>query len=127
MTVPSDLPIDAGIEPRASLTLYAAMLDHLHEGVYLLQTGVFRYVNRSLATMAGGRPEDIVGRPLTDMIAPEDHVVVADRYRPPTTPTSLDRELALVAKHHVEDRQPRSASGRQRRPSCAAATRRMSL
>jgi len=81
MTIASALPIDAGIEPRASLTLYAAMLDHLHEGIYLLHDGVFRYVNRALATMAGGRPEDIVGKSLTFMIAPEDHAVVADRYR----------------------------------------------
>jgi PAS domain S-box-containing protein len=67
--------------PRLTLAEYAAMLDHLHEGVFLMQAGVFRYVNRAVATMAGGQPEDIIGRPLLYMIAPEDHAIVADRYR----------------------------------------------
>jgi len=81
MTTPPDVPFAVASEPRLSLEQYALLLDHLPEGVYLLQSGVFIYVNLALATMAGGRPEDIVGKPLLYMIAPEDHDIVASRYR----------------------------------------------
>lgn len=81
MTTPPDVPFAVASDPRLSLEQYALLLDHLPEGVYLLQSGVFTYVNHALATMAGGRPEDIVGQPLLYMIAPEDHDVVASRYR----------------------------------------------
>lgn len=81
MTTSSDVPFAVASEPRLSREQYAVLLDHLPEGVYLLQSGVFTYVNHALATMAGGRPEDIVGKPLLYMIAPEDHDIVASRYR----------------------------------------------
>ena len=81
MPTPLDLPLADPAAPRLSLAAYAALLDHLHEGVYVLQSGVFAYVNVALATMAGGRPEAIVGKPLNFMIAPEDHEIVAERYR----------------------------------------------
>lgn len=71
MTTPTAEPIEA---------LYAAMLDHLHDGIYVLHRGVFCYCNQALATMAGGRPTDIIGQPLLYMIAPEDHAIVSDRY-----------------------------------------------
>lgn len=81
MTTPPDVPFAVASEPRLSLEQYAVLLDHLSDGVYLLQSGVFIYVNQTLATLAGGRPEDIVGKPLLYMIAPEDHEIVASRYR----------------------------------------------
>lgn len=81
MTAPSDPSFTDSARPRLSLAQYAAILDHLHEGIYLLESGVFTYVNRALASLAGGSPEQVVGKPLTYMIAPEDHEVVAARYR----------------------------------------------
>lgn len=81
MTSPAELPFVDPAPPRLSLASYATLLDHMHEGVYLLDRGTFIYVNHALARLAGGRPEDIIGQPLLYMIAPEDHEVVGSRYR----------------------------------------------
>lgn len=51
-------------------------------GVYLIQEGVFRYVNPVLATMFGYDVDEVVNKlgPL-DLTAPEDHDVVAENIR----------------------------------------------
>lgn len=67
--------------PRLSLELYARLVDGLHAGVYVVDRGVFVYVNHALAELAGGRPEDIVGKTMPYMIAPEDQPLLTERYR----------------------------------------------
>lgn len=75
------LPFAVAAAPRLSLAEYATVLDHLPAGMYVLVSGVFVYINQALGRIVGGTPEQAVGKPLLAMIAPEDHEVVASRYR----------------------------------------------
>ena len=66
--------------PRLSAALYEALVDGLHEGVFIVDDGLFRFVNVALARLLGGAPGDIVGQPFSARVAPEDLELVARRY-----------------------------------------------
>jgi rsbT co-antagonist protein RsbR len=74
-------PNDAPRPLRLPAELYEDLLDGLHEGVFAIDAGIFRYVNAAMARMVGGVPADLVGQVFTDRIAPEDHDMVLTRYR----------------------------------------------
>jgi PAS domain S-box-containing protein len=50
-------------------------------GVYLIQDGVFKYVNPKLAEDFGYSIEEIVGKPVLDFIHPDDRELVAENMR----------------------------------------------
>lgn len=58
-------------ECRETLALLR-VLERVTEGVAILQDGVFKFVNTALAGMSGRTPEEMVGKPTLDFIAPED-------------------------------------------------------
>jgi rsbT co-antagonist protein RsbR len=72
---------DAARPLRLPAALYEQLIDGLHEGVFVVDAGVFRFVNVALARLLGGLPADIVGQHFTARIAPEDLELVARRYR----------------------------------------------
>jgi diguanylate cyclase (GGDEF)-like protein/PAS domain S-box-containing protein len=82
---------------RESEHRYRSLSDLSLVGVYLIQDGVFRYVNPSFARMFGYEPDDMIGKmePLT-VVAPEDQETVGE---------SLKRRLAgKVQRTHHEFR-----------------------
>ena len=60
---------------------YENLLDTLHEGVFVIDAGIFTFTNVAMARMVGGVPADLVGHKFTERLAPEDREMVADRYR----------------------------------------------
>ncbi|RMF31747.1 MAG: PAS domain S-box protein, partial [Chloroflexi bacterium] len=62
--------------------LYRAITDYSLMGVYLIQDGLFRYVNPALAQTFGYTPEELINRrgPL-DLVAPQDREMVAEKIR----------------------------------------------
>ena len=67
---------------RESESRYRLLAENTLVGVYLVQDGLFRYVNPALASTFGYRPEEIIDRlgPL-DLTHPDDRETVAENFR----------------------------------------------
>jgi rsbT co-antagonist protein RsbR len=59
---------------------YRTLIENLQDGVFIIKQATFLYVNQVFARMIGYTLEDLVGRAITEVIAPEDLAMVMDRY-----------------------------------------------
>lgn len=50
---------------------FRAMVEQSISGIYILQEGVFTYVNPRLAEIGGYEPHELVGKPVLDLVPPE--------------------------------------------------------
>ena len=59
---------------------FRTLVDGAPEGIFVQADDRFQYVNPAMARLLGaGRPEDLVGRDILTLIAPEFHAAVRDR------------------------------------------------
>ena len=61
--------------------LYRMLSDKSLAGVYVVQDGVFKYVNANAASYAGFSPEDLVGSKSTILLHPEDRAIAQQHAR----------------------------------------------
>lgn len=67
---------------RESEARYRLLTENSLAGVYLIQDGVWQYVNSAFAAVFGYRPEEIAGRlAIVDLVMPEDRSLVAENIR----------------------------------------------
>jgi diguanylate cyclase (GGDEF)-like protein/PAS domain S-box-containing protein len=59
-------------ELRESEERYRTLAERSFAGVYVVQDGIFRYLNRTAASYAGYRPEELVNTDALELILPED-------------------------------------------------------
>jgi diguanylate cyclase (GGDEF)-like protein/PAS domain S-box-containing protein len=71
--------VEATAALRESDQLYRAVIEHSHDGVFLIQSGVFVYVNAALAHSLGYAVAELIGREYMELIAPEDRSAQAAR------------------------------------------------
>lgn len=57
------------------------LMEHLQDGVYAIERELMVYANPALCRLLERPPEDIIGRPFTELIAPEDRALVLARHR----------------------------------------------
>jgi len=50
---------------------FQALVEQSLVGIYVIQDGLLKYANAAFAQMNGYRPDEIVGRPLTELVAPD--------------------------------------------------------
>ncbi|MEW5786989.1 MAG: PAS domain S-box protein [Pseudomonadota bacterium] len=62
---------------------FRALVEQSLAGIYIIQDGLFRYVNPGFAAMFGyPAPEDLIDRvPMVDLVTPEDRDMVAENVR----------------------------------------------
>ncbi|HKR40736.1 MAG TPA: PAS domain-containing sensor histidine kinase [Paraburkholderia sp.] len=63
-----------GATPEAGATgevPYKALVEQSLVGIYVIQDDALKYANAAFAQMTGFRPDEIVGRPLKDLVSPE--------------------------------------------------------
>ncbi|MFO0753830.1 MAG: PAS domain S-box protein [Thermodesulfovibrionales bacterium] len=65
---------------RQSEELYRTLVEHMQDGIFIVQNSRLRFVNRALAAKAGCSPEEIIGMDFQQMVAPEDLPTIRDRY-----------------------------------------------
>ena len=67
------------IEERETLALLR-VLDQATDGVAILQDRIFKFANRALGEIHGYDPEEMVGMPFVELIAPGSRDAVAEHY-----------------------------------------------
>lgn len=60
---------------------YQVLINHLQDGIFVIEDGKFTYVNKPLAAIFGYPVEELIGRPFVDVIADEDKSMVSERHR----------------------------------------------
>lgn len=65
---------------RQSEEKYRAVVENANEAIAVAQDGLFRYLNPSALAMTGYAPGEILGRPFSDIIHPEDIRILAGEY-----------------------------------------------
>ena len=66
---------------RQAESKYRTLVEGSLSGVYIVQDGVVVYGNPKMAEIFGYRPEDVVGRPIEDLVAPSGRKAVAEALR----------------------------------------------
>jgi len=59
-------------ERKEAEALYRTLTERSFAGVYVVQDGVFKYLNDNAAAFAGYTPSELVGKAATDLLHPED-------------------------------------------------------
>lgn len=59
---------------------YRTLIEHIQDGVFIIQKGLLEFVNPAFAAILGYSVEEITGKKITRFIAPEDREMVVERY-----------------------------------------------
>jgi PAS domain S-box-containing protein len=60
---------------------YRVLIDHLQDGIFVVEDRILVYVNQCLADMTGYPVSDLIGRPFHELIYIEDQTFIQERYR----------------------------------------------
>lgn len=60
---------------------YRVLFEHIQDGVFVIRDAALVFVNATFPSLIGYTPDELIGKPITDVIAPEDREMVLDRYR----------------------------------------------
>lgn len=66
---------------RKSEEKYSALVEESHDGIVMIQDGVFRFLNPEMLRITGFSKDDVLGRPFIDFVALEFRDHVMDRYK----------------------------------------------
>ena len=59
---------------------YRNLVERANDGIVIIQDGIMKYLNPSLAEMGGYTVQEITGTPFTDYLHPAERPMVVDRY-----------------------------------------------
>lgn len=79
---------------------YRTLVEHIQDGVFIIQEGKLQFVNPAFASIVGYSVDELAGLKIMDIIAPEDRAMVLERYhqRLKGAPVSEKYEFSLL--HH---------------------------
>ncbi|HEX3000891.1 MAG TPA: PAS domain S-box protein [Methanoregula sp.] len=60
---------------------YRTLVEHVMDGVFIAQENRIVFANRAFAALTGYPEQELLGKPITVLIAPEDREIVAFRHR----------------------------------------------
>jgi PAS domain S-box-containing protein len=60
---------------------YRTLIDHIQDGVFIIQKGLLKFVNPAFAAIIGYSVKEIIGKKMISFIAPEDREMVVERHR----------------------------------------------
>jgi PAS domain S-box-containing protein len=66
---------------RESEEKFRNMVERANDGIVIIQDNIVKYLNPRMAEISGGSIEDIIGKPFTDYIYPDELPKVAERYK----------------------------------------------
>ena len=86
---------------RESEARYSTLVEQSNEMVLILQDGLIKFANRTLREVSGYSVEETVDRPFLDLISPEDHKMLAERYQMRMRGETVEKiyEIRVVCKN----------------------------
>ncbi|MBA3033442.1 MAG: PAS domain S-box protein [Gammaproteobacteria bacterium] len=60
---------------------YRVLVDHLQDGIFVIEDEKFTYVNQRLSDMFGYPIDELIGRPFIELVADESKSTVSERHR----------------------------------------------
>ncbi len=60
---------------------YSSLVEQATDGIFIVQGGVFKFINEAIAKLLGYRVDELLGRSFLEMVAPESKRSAAERYR----------------------------------------------
>jgi PAS domain S-box-containing protein len=72
--------VNARTKLQQTQTDYRMLLDNMHSGVAIIQYGIIKFVNKSLAQQTGNSPGELENTPFISHIAPEEQQRISDYY-----------------------------------------------
>jgi diguanylate cyclase (GGDEF)-like protein/PAS domain S-box-containing protein len=75
------------------------LIDHLQDGIFAIEAGVFVYVNPGLAKMLGYPVNELIGRAFIDFIAANDQALVWERHRARLSGESVPDQYEITLKN----------------------------
>ena len=97
MVVAKDRKEEIELERKVQLSedKYRKLVENAHEAIFVIQDGVFRYMNKRVEDLLGYKTDEIIGKEFTSIIHPDDHESVLNHHRErlkgggPTKPYNL--------------------------------------
>lgn len=84
---------------RQSEQKYRMLIDNIQDGVFILQDGIFQFVNEAFAKALGYTVKEIIGRDIRALVAPEDLEIVMDRHRRRMAGEVVPKEYEIRGLH----------------------------
>ena len=78
---------------------YHTLIDNIQDGVFIIQDAKMQFVNKAFAKLCGCTVEEVMGREFTELVAPEDLEMVADRYHRRQAGEDVPREYEFRVLH----------------------------
>ncbi len=85
---------------RESEVKYRAVVEHAKEGIVVVQDGLLRYLNPSAIDLTGYRDDEIIGKPFSDFVFPEDATELIGEYERKLSgdPRTFPTHYRIIAK-----------------------------
>ncbi|PKO20793.1 MAG: hypothetical protein CVU38_18225 [Chloroflexi bacterium HGW-Chloroflexi-1] len=80
-------------------TKYRTLVDNIQDGVFIIQDAKMQFVNEAFARMVGYPVEEVIGMDFLELVAPEDHEMVADCYYHRQAGKDVPREYKFRMLH----------------------------
>jgi PAS domain S-box-containing protein len=68
-------------ELKESEAKYSSLVEQAQDGVVIIQDGVFKFVNNTVAEISGYTVKELIGMPFINVIAPESKDLVSERHK----------------------------------------------
>lgn len=84
---------------RQSEEKYRMLIDNIQDGVFIIQDSKVQFANEAFARIVGYAMDEIIGKDIRELIAPEDLGMVADRYYRRQAGEDIPGEYEFRAMH----------------------------
>ncbi len=78
---------------------YHTLIDNIQDGVFIIQDSKIRFANEAFARVGGYTVEEVIGKDVGELVAPEDLDIVVDRYRRRQTGEDVPHEYEFHMMH----------------------------
>jgi PAS domain S-box-containing protein len=88
------------VELQEGEAKYRTVVEQSHDGIFIAQDGLLIFHNPMFATMTGYRDDELVGRSIAELIAPEDRELVMTRHQERLHGKALPEVYEFSVLHH---------------------------
>ncbi len=78
---------------------YRMLIDNIQDGVFIIQDDKIQFANEAFARVGGYTVQEVIGKDFRELVAPEDLVIVADRYYRRQAGEDVPREYEFHMLH----------------------------